>query len=178
MSFSSIFRSKGFRRTCFVLAIPLALGALYMWRLNPLALGRPTDGELVAIFREHREAFERLRTMALEDSRVISYVSEDSLQKSGLSEARRAEYVRLLSGIRRNLTAGVSLHGVTFRFAGGGVGLAIARSWVEGITYLSDGSEKGCVIVKSLDDLGAHISDGVYLVPIDRNWYLEFSQLD
>jgi hypothetical protein len=147
-----------------------------MWLFNPLALGRPKDQELVAIFQGNRDAFERLRSMALEDSRVISYVSQDSLKNSALSEARRNEYLRLLSGIRRNLTVGAGPHQVTFHFAGGGVGLAIARSWVEGITYLSDGSEKGCVIVKSLDDLGANVSDGVYLVPIERNWYLLFSQ--
>ena len=147
-----------------------------MWFLNPLALCRPKDQELITIFHGHRDAFERLRTMAVEDSRVISYVSQDSLKSSALSEARRNEYLRLLSGIRRDLTVGAGSHQVTFHLAGGGVGLAIARSWVEGITYLSDGSEKGCVIVKSLDDLGVNVRDGVYLVPIERNWYLVFSQ--
>jgi hypothetical protein len=175
---SFILQSKLVRWVGFVLAVAFAFGVLYMWRFNPFALGRPKDQELIALFRGHREAFERLRTMAIEDSGSIAYLSEDSLKKSALSEARRSEYLRLLSEIRRNLTVGTGPHQVTFHFAGGGVGLAIARSWTQGITYLPANYEKGCVMVKSLDDLGAHVSDGVYIVPIERDWYLMFSQLD
>jgi hypothetical protein len=177
MNSGSIFRSALLRWTAFVLAVLFVLVALYLWRFNPLAIGRPKDRELIAIFRDHREAFERLRTMAIEDSGAIAYLSKDSLKKSTLSEARQNEYLSLLSGVRRNLTVGAGSHQVTFHFSGGGVGLAIARSWTEGITYLPTGYEKGCVIVKSLDGLGTH-NDGVYLVPIEGNWYLVYSNLD
>jgi len=165
------------RTTGFILATLVCLVGLYLWIFNPLALGRPKDRELIALFRDHRESFERLRTMAIEDSGSIAYLSKDSLDKSALSEARQNEYITLLSGIRRNLTVGTGPHQVMFHFAQGGIGSVIARSWTEGITYLPAGYERGGVIVKSLDDMGIH-NDGVYLVPIEQNWYLVFSQMD
>lgn len=154
----------------------VVLGAFYLWSCNPFKLGAPNDQELVTLFRGHREAFDRLRTMGIEDAQVISYVSEDNLKQSSLTQARRDEYIRLLSGIRRDLVMGVDANEVAFSYWGGGVGLAIARSWKKGIAYLPNGPKKVGVIVNSLDKLPA--DDGVYLVPIEGNWYLLYVQLD
>jgi hypothetical protein len=154
----------------------VVLAALYLWICNPFKLGAPNDQKLVALFRDHREAFDRLRTMGLEDAQAISYVSENSLKQSGLTQARRDEYIRLLSGIRGDLVMGVDANAVSFSYWGGGVGLAIARSWKKGITFLPNGPKKVGVIVSSLDRLPAN--DGVYLVPIEGNWYLIYVQLD
>jgi hypothetical protein len=169
----TMIRRVGVGLTIFV----AVLVALCLWRDNPLAFGLPKDSELVALFRANREAFERLRTMAMEDSGSVFYLSEDTLKQSPLSEARRDEYARLMAFYPK-LTLGLGSHQVTFGFARGGVGLAIGQSWIKGITYLPDGYEKGCVMTKSLDDLGMRVSDGVYLVPIERNWYLIYSKLD
>ncbi|MEO6874306.1 MAG: hypothetical protein ABI222_05745 [Opitutaceae bacterium] len=154
----------------------VVLAALYLWSCNPFKLGAPSDQELVALFRDHREAFDRLRTMGIEDAQAISYVSEDSLKQSSLTQARRDEYTRLLSGIRRDLVMGVDANAVSFSYWGGGVGLAIARSWKKGIAYLPNGPKKVGVIVSSLDKLPAN--DGVYLVPVEGNWYLIYVQID
>jgi hypothetical protein len=159
----------------FVLVMLLVLAMFYLWRCNPLALGCPKDVELVTLLRDHREAFERLRTMAIEDSNVISYVTEDTLKQSTLSEARCNEYRHLLSGIERNLVIRINALAVSFSYSSGGVGLAIARSWMKGIAYLPDGTAKIGVVVKSLDELEKR-SVGVYLVPIEGNWYLVYTQ--
>lgn len=134
------------------------------------------DAELIAAFKERRSDFEKLKQMATEDSGSIGYISEKTLKKSALSENRQNEYTTLLSRIHPGLTVGAGPQQVTFHFAQGGAALAIGRSWIKGITYLPGGA-KGCTIVKNLDELSL-VADGVYVVPIEGDWYLIYSQLD
>ena len=133
------------------------------------------DAELIAVFKERRGDFEKLKQMAMEDSGSIGYISEKTLKKSSLSEGRQNDYATLLSRIRPGLSVGAGPQQVTFHFAQGGAALAIGRSWTKGITYLPGGA-KGCTVVKNLDE--RHVDDGVYVVPIEADWYLIYSQLD
>ena len=159
-----------------LLAVPVILIGLYLWFYNPFALGCPSDSELNSLYRTNREALESLRTMAAEDVGVVSYLSDDTLEKSTLSATRRTEYRKLLSGIRRNLVMRINADAVSFSYSGGGASLAIDHSWMKGIAYLPNGFPKVGVIVSSLDTLPT--KNGTYLVPIEGNWYVVYSQLD
>lgn len=159
------------------LLVVIALVALYFWRYNPMALDQPTDSELLVLFHNHQKAFEKLRFMAMQDAGSMLYFSKKSLQHSSLDDARRKEYLQLMS-FDRSMTIGATQEGVTFHFAGGGVGLALGPSWTKGITYLLPSAKRGCTIVKSLNGLGMNVPDGVYIMPIQDNWYLVFSKLD
>ena len=136
-----------------------------------------TDQDLIVLFRNHRSDFEKLKVMAIEDAGRIGYINESSLRQSALSEGRKSDYSNLLSSISPSATLGTGAHQVTFHISQGGAVLAIGRSWTKGIAYLPGGA-KGCTLVKSLDELGSQINDGVYVVPIEGDWYLIYSQLD
>jgi hypothetical protein len=170
-------------------AIRLALTALIIlaapWPAwcDPIALNVPKDAELITLFRSHRDAFERLASMAVEDKGVVSYLSNDTLTadpltdgRNVLSQTRRSEYVRLLSSIRPDLVIRIDVDTISFSYSAGGTGLSIGRSWMKGIAYLPYGHEKVGVTVSGLDNLP--IEDGVYLVPIEPKWYVSFVQLD
>ncbi len=116
-----------------LLVIPFLLVGLYFWALDPFAFFHPSDHELMVLFRNNRNSFERLRVMALEDDHIYSYLSEATLTSSGLSEGRCHEYKQLLLGIRRDLVIRTGTRVVSFSYSGGGVGLAIASSWMKGI---------------------------------------------
>ena len=143
----------------------------------------PKDAELVELFRSHHDAFERLAIMGMKDAATVSHVSVEALKEEPLSDglhalsaARRSEYVRLLSSIRTDLSMGSDTYGVCFSYWSGGTGLSVNRSWDKGIAYLPHGYERVGAPVTSLDKVPTQ--DGMYVVPIERNWYLYYSQLD
>jgi hypothetical protein len=143
----------------------------------------PRDAELVELFRSHRDAFERLAAMGMEDAATVSHVSVEALKEEPLSDGlqalspeRRREYVRLLSGVRTGLSMGSDTYGVCLSYWGGGAGLSVNRSWEKGIAYLPHGYERVWTPVTSLDKVPTE--DGMYVVPIERNWYIYYSQLD
>jgi hypothetical protein len=145
----------------------------------------PQDADLVKLFRSHREAFQRLATMAIEDKDTFSSISVEALNKEPLtgglqsvSPERRDEYKRLLSSIRSDLVMGISAFtmSVSFSYWYGGTGLSIGRSWEKGIAYLAQGPERVGRVVASLDE--PPLEDDVYLVPIETKWYIMYEQLD
>jgi len=143
----------------------------------------PRDAELVELFRSHRDAFERLAVMGMEDAATVSHVSVEALKEESLSDglqtlsaARRSEYVRLLSRIRTNLSMGSDGYGVCFSYWSGGTGLSVGRSWEKGIAYLPHGYERVATQVTSLEKVPTE--DGMYVVPIEPKWYIFYSQLD
>jgi len=137
----------------------------------------PKDSELVASFREHHEAFEALCAMALEDSERVSDISVDTLRETSLEKHRKAQYRDLLEQIKRDMDIGIDDHErVLFSYSGGGEFLAINRTWGKGIAYYPSGPWKGNLVVKDLDHLGDR--DGIYLVPLEKNWYLIYQNLD
>lgn len=166
-----------------VLTSIIILAAFCSARSDPIALNVPKDAELITLFRSHRDAFERLASMGMEDKGVVSYLSNDTLTadpltdgRNALSQTRRSEYVRLLSSIRPDLVIRIDGYSISFSYSAGGTGLSIGRSWMKGIAYLPYGHEKVGVTVSSLDNLPTE--DGVYLVPIETKWYVSFVQLD
>jgi hypothetical protein len=63
-----------------------AVALLVFWMADPLNLTAPSDQKLIAIFHEHRAAFEELRQMATADLQKESYFSlyvlDDKLGKA------------------------------------------------------------------------------------------------
>jgi hypothetical protein len=156
--------------------LPTLLSSIALLACTGRDLALPTDRELVALFRTHRESFERLRTMALQDTRSVSYLSTDTLDHNFLSAARRKEYADLLSAIRSDLVMRIDPLDISFSYWGGGEGLSVNRSWMKGISYLPHGPKDVGVIVQSLDSPPRQ--DGQFYVPIEGNWYIVYKQLE
>jgi hypothetical protein len=98
----------------FVITATLMLAAPYLSRCDPAMANPPKDAELVASFRSHHDAFERLAAMGMEDTGIVSLLSPEMLNeqpltggRQALSPERRSEYVRLLTSIRPDLVMGI-----------------------------------------------------------------------
>jgi hypothetical protein len=163
----------------FAVAALLLLNGVLFARSEPL-LTMPKDAELEGLFRSHRDAFERLAAMGMEDAGTVSHLSVDTLNKEPLADGRqhlpivrRNEYKRLLSGIRPDLSMGISTNGVSFSYWRD---VWSGRSCEKGITYIAYTPERVGRIVNELDKRPAE--DDVYLVPIESKWYIIYAQLD
>src|ERR1035437_2357513 len=95
-------KSTLFKGTFGLIVTICALGALIFWLSDPLNLKSPKDEELFTTFHGHREAFEKLRIIAIEDSRHQSYFSESNLEGK-FNDLRKQEYRNLLSEIHPGL---------------------------------------------------------------------------
>lgn len=140
----------------------------------------PKDAELIELFRSHRDVFERLAAMGMEDAGTVSHLSIETLNKEPLTDGRqnlpvirRDEYKRLLGSIRPDLSMGIGMNGVSFSHWRG---VSNGRSCEKGITYIPHGPERVGIIVNNLDKRPAQ--DDVYLVPIEPKWYIIYVQLD
>jgi hypothetical protein len=109
--------------------------------------------------------------MADEDAGIASNNASETL-----SVARRLEYSRLLSQIDPRIRMGFGYTGVAFSSAGGGVGLSVGPGWEKGIEFLTAVPSRVGEIVKNLDKDPGH--DGVYLVPIEGDWYVYYQRTD
>src|SRR5205807_2133139 len=114
-------------------------------------LALPTDRELINMFRTHRKSFERLRSMAIEDTASVSYLSAETPNDNFLSASRRKAYLDLLSTIRSDLVIRIDPLDISFSYSGGGEGLSVDRSWMKGISYLPRGPKAVGEIARSLD---------------------------
>jgi hypothetical protein len=167
----------------FVLTTTVILAAPCLSRSDPVAANPPKDAELVASFRSHRDAFEKLASMGGEDANTTSYLNLETLNEEPLTDgrqalgpARRSEYKQLIADIRPDLAVWLDWYRVTFSYWRGGDWLPIGRSWMKGIAYLPHGYERVGTIVPNSDKVPPE--DGIYLVPIEPKWYIIYLQLD
>ena len=161
----------------FVLALIFVfgiIGAILFWMADPLYLKAPPDSKLIRIFNNHRDAFESLRRMIVEDSQ--SYVSASHLDER-LSDKRRAEYRNLISEIGAESIAPTSMSAVRFVFTGGGLS-AIGPEWFKGIEYAPEDSDRGGIVIGSLDQPRDLAEGKVYLRQIGPHWYLFLQKTD
>jgi hypothetical protein len=163
----------------FALTTLLLLSAVFFGHSESL-VNMPKDTELIKLFRAHRDAFERLAAIGMEDAGTVSHVSVEALNKEPLADGRqnlpvvrRDEYKRLLSSIRPDLWMGIGINGVSFSYWRG---VSSGRSCEKGITYIPYSPERIGMIVNNLDKQPAE--NDVYLVPIEPKWYIIYSQLD
>lgn len=177
-----------------VLGAVVIFAAVAVWMADPLNLRAPKDGKLIGIFYAHREAFEKLHQMAAEDlARGLRFKSH--FEGTKISEARRKEYERLLSGIRPRPSMGTDDGGgMVFVFADGGI-LAIGPGWEKGIEYIprayaTNGAiyateTKGTnyrqqwqgVDLTNLNNAQA-LPANLYLRPIESNWFIFYQRTD
>ena len=154
-----------------VVGLLLILAVIFFLRLGTFPSDEPRDRELEASFREHRQAFEILCAMALEDSGKVDYISLETLREEDkLDSRRRAKYKDLLNEIKLVENIKVGDHDVVFEYRAGGL-LAIGPSWGKGIIFYS-GEYLGPIgrVVDDLDDLGDR--NGTCVKPLEKNWYL------
>jgi hypothetical protein len=131
----------------------------------------------MAIFQNHRAAFEELRQMATEDSRTGPF--DPDLDRK-LPVSRQQKYNRLLSEIHPGLGmgAGGTDHVVRFNFGGGAVHSQIAPEWSKGIEYIpGDYKEYGWELVSDLDKPVA-LPYGVYVREIEQHWFIFYDYMD
>ena len=155
--------------------IVLLLGIL-LWPMIGLHEVRcPTDLELTSLFRDHHQAFEELKGMALVDGPITSFISKETLSGSKISKQRQEVYQRLLTEINPAITVGVDYDDkVRLCFAIDAVS-AIGPGWVKGIEYLPGDVNREGVVLKDLDD-PRKMPAGVYLKPIEPKWFLFFQR--
>lgn len=159
--------------------ICFTLGALSFWMIDPFNFRAPTDQKLLTVFHAHREAFDKLRQMVIEDEDRQGYFSESSLKDDKLfNESRRQEYKTLLSEIHPGLVVLIDGNGNVerFIFAGGGLS-AISPGWLKGIEYVPGNYEKLGVVLPNLND-ARKLPANVYLRPIEINWFLVYQRTD
>lgn len=143
---------------------------------DPLYLRAPKDDELIFIFAMHRQEFEQLSQLAIQDSSVESYFSASHLDDR-LGEARKREYDKLLSEIRTGLVVTTSGQSVRFIFASGGLS-AIGPGWLKGIEFLPGDSNRGGQVKDDLDRPASLPEGGVYLRMIQPKWYIVLQKID
>jgi hypothetical protein len=129
----------------------------------------PRDHGLVKLFYSHQETFETLAHMGGEDAKIAWNNKTESL-----SVTCRSEYSELLWQIDSRIWITFDPTRIVFWCAGAGGG--IGPSWVKGIAYLPAGPSRAGQIVKNLDKDPGH--DGVYLVRIERDWYVIYQRDD
>lgn len=154
------------------------LGALVFWKADPLNLRAPKNQELLKLFNNHREAFERLRMMVIKDQKRVSYVSESDTEGK-ISRLRKQEYETLISQIYSEMSVGVAgYHNeVRFIFASGGLS-AIGSGWCKGIEYVPGDYRKAGEIVQNLDRPNKLKSGKVYLRQIEPHWFIFFQRIN
>jgi hypothetical protein len=152
------------------------LGAVIFWMIDPLNFRAPKDQKLVSLFYEHRTAFEKLREMATEDLNQTSFISESAV-KGKISETRKLEYKKLISGIFPSMILAADYDAsVRFVFADGGLS-AISPGWVKGIEYVPGDIRRKGGLVQSLD-MANNLPAGVYLRLIESNWFIVYQRTD
>ena len=150
----------------------LMIAVVFLLRLGTFPSDEPRDRELEASFREHRQAFEILCAMALEDSGKVDYISLETLrEEDNLESRRRAKYNDLLNEIKLVEDIRIDAHDrVMFEYRAGGL-LAIGPTWHKGIACFPGGvPEKDAAVVDDLDHVGDR--PGRYVKPLEKNWYL------
>jgi hypothetical protein len=153
------------------------------------------DEQLIAIFREHGAAFERLQRMATEDAQHGWYFNSPDFRGAKLTKLRSQAYKNLVSAIKPGLTVYTDYDSsMRFIFAGGGTS-AIGPGWAQGIVYVPRSYESNGVIYGIREIKGTNYQEeqgvvltnldntqtlpvNVYLRPIGSNWFLFYQRTD
>jgi hypothetical protein len=160
-------------------------------RDSSFGLDISTDGQLIAIFQDHRAAFEKLQQMAAEDAALGWYLGTSETNK--ISGSRRQEYKRLMSEVRPGLIIGMDYGTMRFIFAGDGT--AISPGWAKGIEYVPGSNETNGAIYGLLEEEGTNyqhwkgllltnldsaqtLPANVYMRPIESNWFIFYQRSD
>jgi len=165
------------RRAIVVLLCVLMLGVVGMVVEFLIRRPRmPSDQDLLTNFKRNQQTFETLRRMMNDDSGKIQYVSSSTLNGSGLNGRRQQDYRKLLSEISSGLVVVVDGEVVRFIFKSRGL-FAFGAESIKGIEYLPQNRQKEGIVVNNLDASSGRTS-GVYLRPIESNWFVFYQHDD
>ena len=170
-------------RPKFLLALlltPLVLGGLVAFAPRLIMKASyfrvPNDSQLISKFLAHRTAFERLREIALQDSKSRSFFRQHQLDD--MAPDRREEYESLLTQIGPGFDVGTDQRTVRFIAAVGGSWISIGPEWVKGIEYIP-------LSLRGLEPFRHHLDDvrslewgNVYLRQIDQDWFVFVQKTD
>jgi len=155
-----------------LIAICAVLCAFLFWRADPLNLRAPSDQNLLAIFQEHRAAFEQVRQMLVEDLRNAP------VNKSGVKQLKAKQsqkYKQLVAEIYPGLEANVDWdESVRFHFEGGMIS-ALGPDWMKGIVYVPGDYHRLGNLLPDLDNARKLAAD-VYLRQIEPNWFIIYQR--
>jgi hypothetical protein len=154
-----------------ILTVVIAVIAAGFWIVDPLYLRAPKDAQIIRVFNEQREPFEKLSALALEDSSKGPWFSESWLNPL-LGDERKRMYRDLLKQIRPGLVVGTSKTSVKFIFVS--TGIPIGPGWFKGLARITDNPTDWGIVVDDLDQPRTLSADTLYLRRIAPNWYVVF----
>ena len=176
MTIRSILFKISYSLTIGLILVIFLVGIFFFYLADPLNLRAPKDQILLKVFHDHREEFEKLQKMALEDLPNVSYFNDSVLNNSKLSRQRQEEYKYLLDKIWPSLTITIGNDDqVLFIFAGGGI-LSIGPEWSKGIVYKPYDDKSG-TIAPNLDKMRTAPAND-YIRPIEPKWFLFYQRYD
>lgn len=176
---------------CLVAAATLLFWIRSCGHSSSFGLDVSKDGQLIAIFQDHRAAFEKLQQMAAEDAKQGWYLGTSETNK--ISETRWQEYKQLISEVHPGLIIGMDYGTMRFIFAG--YGTAISPGWAKGIEYVPRSYETSGAVYGDREVNGVtyhewrglistNLNDArtlpanVYLRHIESNWFLFYQRDD
>ena len=129
-----------------------------------------TDSEVTAHFTEHKDAFEVIAKMALEDRELSTFYDDGSFDGK-ITDERAEEYLRAIAD------AGLEKAMIWRSEVDGKVDIEIhPELWIEGSRFKS--------LIYTTDDIGPRMREGrgderIYepCVPLAPNWYLSIMRL-
>jgi hypothetical protein len=153
-----------------ILAVILALICLGVACCRKMHESSPRDQDLVEFFHSNKAALTVLAKLLNEDESRLSYLTLKSLPESGLPPERQAEYVRMLKSLNHDvvLRQGVQKTSIILVQGNNRSPFSVSKA----LMHMPPAYRKGCTIVSSLDDLKVVSAEGVYVVPIEDDWYV------
>ena len=183
-----------------VICLALIVAFAFYWdrswgHYSSFGLNISKDGQLIAIFQDHRAVFEKLQQMAAEDAAHGWHLGTSETNK--INESRRQGYQQLTSEIHSNLDVTLDgfADGMRFIFAGSGTS-AVGPGWVKGIEYVPESQETNGAIYGNAETNGTNYQQqwqgvistnldnaqtlpaNVYLRPIESNWFIFYQRTD
>jgi hypothetical protein len=156
----------------------IAIGALVVaaviWSDDPFEWKSPKDQVMIDDFHQHREAFDSLRELAVQNGKV--FLSESTLQTGNLSEGAQKASRQFLRETWPGMTVGVDLNqSIRFIFAGGGLDLPIGPDWAKGILYIPGDTCPWGTLTADLDH-SSKVPDSIYLRQLEPHWFLFYQR--
>ena len=165
------------------MAILLGLGVLsWRWFAGNPYTGHPSDADFIAVFKTHRQEFEKLRGMVTTDEplrRIFpDSVQPEDYQSRGISEQRIAEYHQLIRALKLHDVSATPNRGIiTFTISTEGM---LSRGSAKGIEWRREAPDPSTMTTGSLDafaraEKAARSKNRIGYRRIEEHWLLVFS---
>jgi hypothetical protein len=140
-------------------------------------LTEPKDQELIKVFGDHRDAFQKLQAMATKDLRNGWYFNWPHFWGSAPDQSRRQDYMKLVSGIPQCFSVFTDYDGhIRFCFAEGSYYIwPPYPRWVKRIEFWPHGCP--WAMLTNLDNART-LSANVYAREIEPQWFVFYQRDD